>query len=96
MALGETLKRLFSNEETMYMKKDMARVIQEKPQQAYQQPVQANSQQNTYFQRQGPQAAQPMTTDQNNTNSKITLFRQKFILIHGPLPLKFWWQAVIC
>ena len=66
MALGETLKRLFSNEEDDVYEEGYGTGYQEKPQQAYQQPVQANSQQNTYFQRQGPQAAQPMTTDPNN------------------------------
>ncbi|MGH2325786.1 cell division protein SepF [Leuconostoc lactis] len=77
MALGETLKRLFSNEEDDVYEEGYGTGYQEKPQQAYQQPVQANSQQNTYFQRQGPQAAQPMTTDPNNTNSKIALFEPK-------------------
>ena len=77
MALGETLKRLFSNEEDDVYEEGYGTGYQEKSQQAYQQPVQANSQQNTYFQRQGPQAAQPMTTDPNNTNSKIALFEPK-------------------
>lgn len=77
MALGETLKRLFSNEEDDVYEEGYGTGYQEKPQQAYQQPVQANPQQNTYFQRQGPQAAQPMTTDPNNTNSKIALFEPK-------------------
>ncbi|GHC17861.1 cell division protein SepF [Leuconostoc lactis] len=77
MALGETLKRLFSNEEDDVYEKRYGTGYQEKPQQAYQQPVQANPQQNTYFQRQGPQAAQPMTTDPNNANSKIALFEPK-------------------
>ncbi|ANY11155.1 cell division protein SepF [Leuconostoc lactis] len=77
MALGETLKRLFSNEEDDVYEEGYGTGYQEKPQQAYQQPVQANPQQNTYFQRQGPQAAQPMTTDSNNANSKIALFEPK-------------------
>ena len=77
MALGETLKRLFSNEEDDVYEEGYGTGYQEKPQQAYQQPVQANPQQNTYFQRQGPQAAQPMTTDLNNANSKIALFEPK-------------------
>lgn len=78
MALGETLKRLFSNEEDDVYEEGYGNAgYQEKPQQAYQQPVQSNPQQNTYFQRQGPQATQPMTTDPNNTNSKIALFEPK-------------------
>ena len=77
MALGETLKRLFSNEEDDVYEEGYGTGYQEKPQQAYQQPVQANPQQNTYFQRQGPQAAQPMMTDPNNANSKIALFEPK-------------------
>lgn len=78
MALGETLKRLFSNEEDDVYEEGYGNAgYQEKPQQAYQQPVQSNPQQNTYFQRQGPQATQPMTTDPNNGNSKIALFEPK-------------------
>ena len=78
MALGETLRRLFSNEEDDVYEEGYGNTgYQEKPQQAYQQPVQSNPQQSTYFKRQGPQTTQPMTTDPNNANSKIALFEPK-------------------
>lgn len=79
MALGDTLKRLFSNEEDDYYEEGYGNTgYQEKPQQSYQQQtVQQNPQQSTYFNRQTTQPTQPMMTDPNNANSKIALFEPK-------------------
>jgi len=73
MALGDTIKRLFSNDEDdLYEEGYDNNSYQE--QQQFQQPIQQNSQQATYL---GRQASQSTMTDPSNANSKIALFEPK-------------------
>ncbi|ADG40012.1 MULTISPECIES: cell division protein SepF [Leuconostoc] len=73
MALGDTIKRLFSNDEDdLYEDGYDNNSYQE--QQQFQQPIQQNSQQATYL---GRQASQSTMTDPSNANSKIALFEPK-------------------
>ncbi|CUW12489.1 cell division protein SepF [Leuconostoc gelidum subsp. gasicomitatum] len=74
MALGDTIKRLFSNDEDdLYEDSYNDSSYQEQPQ--HQQPVQQTSQQQAaYF---GRQSAQSTMTDPSNANSKIALFEPK-------------------
>lgn len=76
MAVVDTIKRLFSNEEDDYYEDDYDNNGQKHQQQQYQQPVQNSGQQSaTYFSRQT--MAQQTMTDPNNVNSKIALFEPK-------------------
>lgn len=73
MALGDTIKRLFSNDEDdLYEDGYDNNDYQE--QQQFQQPTQQNSQQATYL---GRQTSQSTMTDPSNANSKIALFEPK-------------------
>ncbi|WP_220740151.1 cell division protein SepF [Leuconostoc miyukkimchii] len=69
MALGDTIKRLFSNEEDDLYEEGYDSGYQEQPQ--YQKPVQ----QATYFGRQS--ASQSTMTDSSSESSKIALFEPK-------------------
>ncbi|CAM3137592.1 cell division protein SepF [Leuconostoc rapi] len=73
MALGDTIKRLFSNDEDDLYEDDYDNNSYQEQQQ-FQQPIQQNSQQATYF---GRQASQSTMTDPSNANSKIALFEPK-------------------
>ena len=75
MALGDTIKRLFSNEEDYYEDEGYdQQSYQEQPQP---QPVQqqSNTSQQQRFTR--PSATQQATSDFNSANSKIALFEPK-------------------
>lgn len=75
MALGETIKRLFSNDEDDLYEDGYDNTSYQEQQQ-FQQPIQQKSQQATYLGRQTA-TSQATMTDPNHANSKIALFEPK-------------------